>query len=316
MRKSHCTYYMNHERVVKVNLIFVFVMALSGLVFGFLTGSKSIITDGIVSTVIFVSSLVGIYVHSSLYPACIDDYPYGKWRFEYIYNLLRMVTLLVIIGYSFLESLYTIFHYWISGVIPKEIILIEVFPYFLIKMSMVFLSLWWLKSNYKKKHVDFESYSMESSSIKVDGFLTLAILIGIVVFSHIPVISKVADAFTLLIVAIILGISVFKELKQLIVMMIGKRIFHEQEAFIIKLINEKYDDFKIHDVYLEKHGIISMIYIKCEFEHSMTSSEFMKLERELKAYFKIHEIEKPMLHFYFDETSKVHGEHAVKVENN
>lgn len=303
---------MNHEKVVKINLIFVFVMAISGLLFGFLTGSKSIITDGIVSTVIFISSFVGIYVHSSLQPACVSDYPYGKWRFEYIYNLLRMVTLLIIIGYSFLESLYTIFHYWISGVVPKEIVLASVFPYFIIKMSMVAVSLWWLRLSYKRKDVDFESYSMESSSIKVDGFLTLAILIGIVVFSHITAISKVADAFTLLIVAIILGISVFKELKQLVVMMIGKRVFHEQEAFITKLINEKYVDFKIHDVYLEKHGIISMIYIQCEFEHSMTSIEFMKLERELKAYFKMHNIEKPMLHFYFDDTSEVHGDYGIK----
>lgn len=297
---------MNHERVVKINLIFVFIMAFSGLFFGFLTGSKSIITDGIVSTVIFISSYVGIYVHSSLYPAQVMDYPYGKWRFEYIYNLLRMVTLLVIIAYSFIESLYIIFHYITSGVVPKEIILSEVFPYFIIKIGAVICSLIWLKKSYKRKAVSLEAYTIEESAVKVDGLLTLAILIGIVVFSHIAAISKVADAFTLLIVAIILGISVFKELRHLITMMIGKRIFHEQEEFIIKLINQKYDHIQIHDVYLEKHGIISMIYIQCSYDYSMTSEQFKKLQRELKSYFILHGIEKPMLHFYFDDNSDLH----------
>ncbi len=297
---------MNHEKVVKVNLIFVFIMAFSGLLFGFLTGSKSIITDGIVSTVIFISSYVGIYVHSSLYPARLEDYPYGKWRFEYIYNLLRMVTLLVIIAYSFIESLYIIFHYMTSGVVPKEVVLIEVFPYFVIKIGAVICSLIWLKKCYKRKDVSLEAYTIEQSAVKVDGMLTLAILIGIVVFSHIAAISKIADACTLLIVAIILGISVFKELRHLVTMMIGKRIFQEQEAFITELINKKYHQIQIHDVYLEKHGVISMIYIQCSYEQSMTSEQFKKLQRELKAYFILNQIEKPMLHFYFDDNSDLH----------
>lgn len=70
--------FLNREKVVKVNLILVFLFAFSRFEFGFLTGSKSIISDGIVSTVIFVSSYVGIDVHSSLYPARVDDYSYGK----------------------------------------------------------------------------------------------------------------------------------------------------------------------------------------------------------------------------------------------
>lgn len=291
---------MKHNKIVKINLIFVFVMAISGLGFGFITGSKSIITDGIVSTVIFVSSYVGTHVHMSLYPSSLRDYPYGKWRFEYIYNLLRMVTLLVIIAYSFLESLYTIFHYFSSGVEPKEIISIEVMPYFIIKMAMVICSLLWLKKSYKRKDLSTEAYTMEKSSVEVDGILTLAILIGIVVFSHINAISKVADAFTLLVVAIILGVSIFKELRHLIVMMIGKRIFHEQEQFITDLVHQKYNDFYIRDVFLEKHGLISMIYIECSYNDSLTADQFAQLQRELKAYFIINGIEKPHIHFYFD----------------
>lgn len=291
---------MSHEKVVKVNLFFVVVMAFSGLFFGFITGSKSIMTDGIVSAVILVSSYIGIHVHSSLKPEDLKMYPYGKWRFEYLYNLLRLVILLGIISYSLLEALYTIFHYFSSGVVPKEIVLMEVMPYFVIKMLAVALSLLWLKKCYKEKAVSKEAYAMESSSVRVDGCLTLAILIGIVVFSHIEIISKVADAFTLLIIAVILAFSVTKEMRELIVMMIGKRIFLEEEKFINDVISVKYDDLKISDVYLEKHGIISMIYIQCEFERPMETGELEKLQRELNAYLKIHEIEEPRINFYFE----------------
>lgn len=297
---------MKHKKVVKINLVFILIMAISGLFFGFVTGSKSIITDGIVSAVIFVSSYVGIYVHSSLYPVQINDYPYGKWRFEYIYNLLRMITLLVIIGYSFIESIYIIFHYMTSGVVPKELILIEVLPYFVIKLGAVICSLLWLKKCYKYKDINLEEYTIEQSAVKVDGLLTFAILIGIVVFSHIAAISKIADAFTLLIVAVILGVSVFKELYHLVTIMIGKRVFKEQEKFIITLINKKHKYLHIYDVYLEKHGVVSMIYIQCSYDYSMTSEQFQKLQQELKSYFILHGIEKPMIHFNFDDNSELY----------
>ncbi len=291
---------MSHEKVAKINLIFVFIMAASGLFFGFFTGSKSIITDGIVSTVILVSSYIGIHVHSSLKPSNEEEYPFGKWRFEYIYNLLRMLTLLVIIAYSFIESIFTIFHYVDAGVVPKEVMLVEVFPYFIIKILAVVAALIWLAKAHKAKYVSTEMYTMESSSIKVDGFLTVAILIGIVVFSHISLISEIADACTLLIVAIILGVSVFKELKHLVKMMIGKRVFVEEEQFIMDLINTKYNTIDAESVYLEKHGMISMIYICLKFEGGMTSIEFAELEREIKSYLLEHEVSDPRIHFYFE----------------
>lgn len=292
---------MKHEQVIKRNLIFIFIMAASGLLFGLFTGSKSIITDGIVSTVIFFSSYVGIYIHTSLEPKNLEAYPYGRWRFEYIYNLLRLVTLLAIITYSFLDSIYVIFHYILSNVVPKEVMFIEILPYFIIKIIAVGLSINWLKRNYERGNIGSEVYAMELSSVKVDGCLTIAILLGIVVFSKIEAISKIADALTLLIVAVILALSVFSELKHLIVIMIGKRIFFEEEKFITDLIHVKYDQIHIKDVYLEKHGIISMIYIQCSFDTSMTTCQLATIEREIKSYLKIHKIEKPRLHFFFEE---------------
>ncbi len=292
---------MKHDYVLKKNLIFILIMAISGLFFGFYTGSKSIITDGIVSTVILISSYVGLFIHSSLKPNNIKAYPYGKWRFEYIYNLLRLVSLLAIIAYSFLDSIYVIYHYLVSGVTHKEVLLLDIAPYFIIKILAVILSITWLKKNYKQGNIDKEPYLMELSSVKVDGMLTAAILIGMLVFSRIDAIAMIADALTLIIVAIILAVSIFTELKHLILMMIGKRVFQDEEQFISDLIQTKYHQIHVGDVYLEKHGMISMIYIQCSFDESMSTCDLARMQREVKSYLKIHKIQKPRLHFFFDE---------------
>ncbi len=292
---------MKHEYVLKKNLIFIFIMAASGLSFGFYTGSKSIITDGVVSSVIFLSSYAGIVIHSNLAPNNHKLYPYGKWRFEYIYNLLRLVSLLAIISYSFMDSIYVIYHYFTSGATHTEVSLLDIAPYFTIKIIAVIFSISWLKKNYNFGNINNEVYAMELSSVKVDGMLTIAILVGMVVFSQIEAIAKIADALTLLIVAIILGISIFSELQHLIVMMIGKRVYQSEEQFIADLIQIKYEQLHVGDIYLEKHGMISMIYIQCSFDTSMTTCELAKMQREIKSYLKIHKIEKPRLHFFFDE---------------
>ncbi len=291
---------MNQVKVIKYNLVFILIMAISGLVFGFLTGSKSIITDGVVSTVIFITSSIGIYVHTRLYPKDIYSYPYGKWRLEYIYNLIRMVTLLAIILYSFLESIFIIFHYFMSDIVPKEVVLQSLIPYFIIKLTAVMCSMIWLKRNRKRNNIDQEAFQMEYSSIIVDGCLTFAILIGILVFGQISVISEVADACTLMIVAILLGFSVCGELKHLVLMMIGKRIFFEQEKRTKKLIEMCYPQIKVRDVYIEKHGLVTMFYIRCSFSEAMCSSDLYRIECELKAYLRIQHVAKPRLHFYFE----------------
>lgn len=291
---------MTHEDVAQRNLIFILIMAVSGLGFGIMTGSKSIITDGIVSTVILFSSYAGIKIHTSLESNNTKYYPYGKWRFEYVYNLFRLVTLLAIIGYAFIDSIYIIIHFVISDITPVEIEFIEILPYFIIKLIAVSLSLAWLKKSYKRGYIMHEVYSMEASSVKVDGLLTVAILLGIVIFGKIELIRDIADALTLLVVAIILGISIYKEMKYLIVIMIGKRLFIEEEQFIKDLIHSKYQNLHVNDVFLEKYGLVSMIYIQCYFDEKMTTNELCKLEREIKSYLKIHKIEKPRLHFFFE----------------
>lgn len=290
---------MKQEKILQKNLIFIGIMAVSGLLFGFVTGSKSIITDGIVSSVILGSSLLGIFVHTKLYNNNNDVYPFGKWRFEYIYNLIRLITLFLIIVFSFFDGAFTIFHYFYSDIIPVEIEFMTLLPYFVIKLTAVFFSLTYLKAHVSKGNIEEEAYQVEKSSVTVDGVLTCAIIVGMLVFARIAPIEDIADACTLIIVSLILGASIFTEIKHLIFLMIGKRTYIEREQFIKELIECKYPDFSVHDVFVEKQGEIFMVYIHCSFETKKTSEDLVKLENELKAFLKINNFVHPRLHFYF-----------------
>lgn len=292
---------MKQEKILQKNLIFIGIMAISGLLFGFVTGSKSIITDGIVSTVILCSSLLGIYVHTKLYANDNEQYPFGKWRFEYIYNLIRLITLFLIIVFSFFDGVFTIFHYFYSDIVPVEIEFMSLFPYFVIKLVAVACSLTYLKANVRRGNIEQEAYQVEKSSVTVDGVLTCAIIVGMLVFARIAPIEDIADACTLIIVSLILGASIFTEIKHLIFLMIGKRTYVNRELFVKELVECKYPDFNIHDVFIEKQGEIFMTYIHCSFDKKISSSELVKLENEVKALLKINNFIHPRLHFYFVE---------------
>ncbi len=290
---------MDYQKAIKVNLALILIMAISGLYFGLVTNSKSLITDGTVSLVIFISSSLGLYVHSQLKPSNLKLYPYGKWRFEYIYNLFRLLTLLAIIVYSFFEAINIIYLYLTTGTSPDLILLKDIWVYFLIKLTAVIVSIMWLRSCNKRQILNDEAYLLEYSSVKVDGLLTIAILLGLVVFNKIEIISEIADACTLLIIAIILAISIFSELRHLIYIMIGRRMFPEEEQAIKDLIELKFSHIHVHDLYIEKQGIVTMIYIHCSFDLKMSSNELVDVEYEIKNLLNILNYEKPKLHFYF-----------------
>ncbi|MFV0289005.1 MAG: cation transporter [Mycoplasmatales bacterium] len=288
-----------HSQIMFVTLFFILIMAISGLFFGIISSSKSILTDGIVSLVIFCSSFLGIYIQRRLRLSDDTLYPYGRWRFQNIYNLLRMITLLLIILYSFLEAIFTIYHYLFENIIPPEIDFVSAIPYFIIKMVAVFLALSWLSLN--KDNLNNEEYKVEFTSISVDGVLTLAIIIGMAVFANIALIQYIADSLTLLIVAIILGISIFKELKALINLMIGKKIYVTQEQAISQLINRHYQDFYFKDIHLENQGIITQVFITCYFDDKKTMEDFLQLQIKAKELLQANGFDKTHVHFYFEQ---------------
>lgn len=265
---------MNERKIIAINLIFVLIMSLSGIYFGTVGNSSSLLTDGIVSLVIFLSSSIGIFVHSMLNKNNDYLYPFGKWRFEYVYNFIRLMVLTIIIGYSIFEATKTIIDFFIFNQVTQTVDFSKIIIYFPIKLITALVSLLWLKHN--KSNLDDEYYSIERDSVFVDAILTTAILIGLSIISRIDSISAISDSLTLLLISFILLYTIGSELKHLIYILIGKRIYTNLEQDLFSTIDS---DFNITDIHIEKFGIVYIVFITCSFVGTKTINEIEEFEQ-------------------------------------
>ncbi len=287
---------MDLRKIISINLIFVLIMAISGISFGLSAHSSALLTDGTVSLVIFFSSSLGILIHTILNHNDDYLYPFGKWRFEYVYNFIRLMILTTIIIYSLFEASHTIINYLINNLIPEQVSFNSILLYFPLKLSAALLSLLWLR--YNKNQLDDEYYSVERDSVLVDTLLTIAIFIGFTVFSNISTISEIADSITLLLISIILLTTIISELKHLIFILIGRRMYVELEQSIIEKLQTEVD-FQINDVHIEKFGIVYIVFITCSFTTAKTVEQLEQLDIDTQNILIAHDITKFRTEFSF-----------------
>lgn len=264
---------MDTRKIIGINLVFVLIMAISGIYFGVSANSKALLTDGIVSLVIFSSSSLGILIHSILNHNDDYLYPFGKWRFEYVYNFIRLMILTTIIVYSLFEATHPIYSYIALDEVHTTITLNAIILYFPIKLSAAIASLVWLRIH--KQNLDDEYYAVERDSVLVDTVLTIAILIGFAVLTRIELVKPVADSITLLIISVILLITIFSELKHLIFILIGRRMYTDLEQIVYDNIPNNFNTF---DVHIEKFGIVYIVFVTCSYNGSKTVTELEALE--------------------------------------
>lgn len=268
---------MSSKKIIAINLIFVLIMSLSGIYFGIIGNSSSVLTDGMVSLVIFLSSSLGIYIHAALNHNNDYLYPFGKWRFEYIYNFIRLIIILIIIAYSLFEAGISIYQYINNPYYATSISFDSIILYFPIKLITASISLLWLKSH--KADLDDEYYQVERDSVFVDFILTVAIFLGFTFISKIDSIAEIADSITLIIISFILLITIFEELKHLILIIIGKRIYTDLEYKLADaLINQH---FVIEDIHIEKFGIVYIVFVTCSFEGMKSLKQIEHFESQV-----------------------------------
>lgn len=268
---------MESRKIIAINLIFILIMAFSGIYFGVSANSQALLTDGVVSLVIFFSSSLGILIHSILNHSNDYLYPFGKWRFEYVYNFIRLMIITIIIVYSLFESIISITAFFRGTSHSNIINLSQISLYFPIKLGAAFISLTWLRSN--KSKLDEEYYQVERDSVLVDGLLTISILIGFSLLGRISSVAEIADSITLLIISVILLITIFEELKHLVFVLIGKRIYIDLEQQLSRSVN--YADFKISDIHIEKFGIVYIVFVTCSYPGSKPISTLEEFEANI-----------------------------------
>ncbi len=260
------------NKILKINLIFLIIMAISGIVLGSLSNSGAIKFDGIFSLFIFVTVIIGIVVNNTSLHKPSNKYPFGQYELGNIFTLLKIFSLLMLVLYSSLSATKNIIMYYNFDVKPDVLILKYSYMYYglmlFVKSSSIFLY------RYGKNTIN-DSFLMKEEYLSaiVDGLLTLSIFLGITIFSKITFISDIADELVLLLISLYLLWVLVKELIEIINIMIKKDIYIDKELSLVEVLQKEINEVNFKSCHFEKVGENYRITVICELNNNDITKE-------------------------------------------
>lgn len=291
------------NKAILVNAPFIFIMAVSGLVFGYLSHSSSIILDGLFSTILFMTLFFAAYIKKLSNQPISYLYPYAKWKLDTIYILFKVLILLGILFYTLFDASIVLFEYIKYGIAPEEVKGYWITIYSVIKLGAAVPS-YFIYKNFRHKTKDRSEFlKIEQKSVIIDGGITLAILIGFYTIGQIEFFKEITDAIILLLLALFLIREMLHELTHTINILIGKRILVEREEYYVNFFNNYFADYQFKDIHIEYYGQITVVSIVCGFKGEKSIIELHNFERVLKEELR-GELGEVYLHTYWDEDTK------------
>ncbi len=291
------------NRAIIINAPFIFIMAVSGLVFGYLSHSSSIILDGLFSTILFLTLFLAMYIKQLSNQPVSYLYPYSKWKLDTIYILFKVLVLLGILFYTFFDAIVILFEYIAMGLVPNEVEGFWITIYSIIKLSAAVPS-YFIYQKYRKSCDDRSEFlKIEQKSVLIDAGITLAILLGFYTIGQIELFKEITDAIILLFLAMFLIREMFQEFIHTMNVLIGKRIKVNLEEYYVNFFNLYFSDFHFKDIHIEYYGKITVVSVVCGFDNEKSIVELHDFERIIKEKLS-EEFGEVYLHTYWDEDTR------------
>ncbi len=292
------------QKAIEINLIFILIMALSGLVFGFLSKSSAILLDGLFSTILFLTLIFAIYIQKVSNQPVTYLYPYSKWRLDTIYILFKVLVLLGILLYTLIDSVIVLGEYFLYNSVPTEVNATWIIIYTFIKLSaaipcyMIYTK--FIKAtNYKSAFL-----RIERKSVVIDGGITFAIFVGFFTIGQISWLKDITDSIILFCLAVFLLYEMKKEFVHTMDVLLGKRINIERERYYTGLLTNWFSDFYVKDIHIEYYGKTTVVSIVSGYCGSKTTLELHNFERTIKRILEA-EFGTVFLNIYWDEENQL-----------
>ncbi len=267
---------------IKKNAIFIFIMAVSGIVFGILAKSSAIILDGLFSTILFLTLILAVFIQKIASQPVSYLYPYSKWRLDSIYILFKVLILLGILVYTLFDTSFTLVDYFVDNKIPEAVNGYWIIMYSIIKICAAIPPLLIYRSYRKKCNDKSEFLKIEQKSVIIDASITLGILFGFLTLGQIEVVEPIADPLILMFLAFFLLKQMYGELIHIINLMIGKRINLDREIYYLGYFNTWFVDYRLKDLHIEHYGKKAMVSLVANYQGRKTIYELHDFEREVK----------------------------------
>lgn len=270
------------NKAITICIFFVFIMAASGVVFGFLAGSSAILLDGIFSTVLLVTVFLSKYVQKIITKKSTHDYPIGFNNLESLYIFFKIMILIGILLFSLLHSLETIFAFYFHSITPGTVDEFYAHIYYVVKI-VAFVFAYVIYTNaIVKTDGKANLLKVERKGVLIDGGITFGIMIGMIILPLVGVPEVLADSIVLLLLSVFLLIVMYKDLKEELKLVVNKRIYLKEEEEYKKIFNDGMHICIINYMYIVKNAKQTYVYIEFDFKNSLEINELQNTELLIK----------------------------------
>ncbi|WP_196889695.1 cation diffusion facilitator family transporter [Aureivirga sp. CE67] len=247
------------QKVLKVSLVAIFIIAIFGITYGVYVNSESIVFDSFFSFLTAVMTGLSLYVTKLLAKRGNNKYQYGFSHFEPVVNATNGFMMLIICIYAFTNGIKSI----LDG---GNIINIDVAIYYTIITSIASLGMYFYVKR-ESKILKSEIIKVETKEWLIATLLTIAIFIGFMVALMVKgtkgeVIIPYVDP---VIVTVLSTVLVWTPLKIIVTSL--KEIFYIAPAKMDKVVKsrmkgivEKYE-FEKFTSYIAKSGRVCFVEI-------------------------------------------------------
>ena len=258
------------------------ILCISKLIIGFISGSVSIIADGVNNLSDASSSVVTLLGFKLAQKPADEEHPYGHARYEYIAGLV-VASFIMFIGFSLAKSsIIKIFH-------PEKTSISLVV--FVVLLLSVLVKLW-LSLFYSKvgKKIDSSTLKASSADSRNDVITTLAVILGCVVEFFFDINIDGYVGFAVAIFIVISGISLIKDTLSLL---LGRKPNTELVALIKKEILSEEKVLGIHDLLIHDYGpgqCFASVHVEMNAEESpLLCHEIIdEIERRILGELNVH----------------------------
>jgi len=252
---------------LKIGVLVNLIMAIAGWVAYSLTGSEALLLDGNFSFISSVTTIGAILIIYKKHKRT-SVFPYGRYFYESFFTLFKGILILGLIIAALIQNVIKVLAF-IDGAPLKKL---ETGPILIYMALMVFLcfGLAFLYG-YKNKKINFQSgiLSVETKASKIDGFMTIAVGIALVLSTFVPETSKlsfllyIGDAIVVILMCLFLFKTPFEVIKEGFIELGGGSLQNQESVKEIETVIQNLlpDGLQIKSCHISKTGSSHLILI-------------------------------------------------------
>jgi len=258
---------------LKIGVIVNLLMAVAGWVAYSLTGSEALLLDGNFSFISSVTTVGAILIIHKKHKKT-SVFPYGRYFYESFFTLSKGILILGLIIAALFQNIIKI----VAFIEGEKIEKLQTGPILIYMVLMIFLcfGLAFLYQH-KNKKIHFQSsiLNVETKASKIDGYMTIAVGIALVLTTFVPESSKlsfllyIGDSIIVIFMCLFLFQTPFEVIKGGFIELGGgslqdKEAVQEIETLVKSLLP---DGLQVNSCHISKTGSSHLVLV---YAHSIT----------------------------------------------